>query len=172
MAAPMLVRGRAAGLRPQGLDFGEHALTELVPGPGEREGDVRVEALQAPVAARAADARIEVGIGGGRSRELVPQRALLGIRALETVGQASVGAHGSRPALDASSRLESRYGCDEVPAREVVRRRKRLPALVVRRLLRHGGKPPGAAADDASKRARRAPELALDGGTIVHAPRS
>ena len=49
------VRRRAA------RQLGEHALTEGVAGMGEREGDVRVQALEAPGARRAPDPCVELG---------------------------------------------------------------------------------------------------------------
>jgi hypothetical protein len=37
---------RAAAVRPEGVDFGNDAIAQLVAGPGEREGDMRMQALE------------------------------------------------------------------------------------------------------------------------------
>ena len=73
------------------LDLGEDPLAELVAGPGEREGDVGVQALQAAVPAGPADAELERG---------TVVRALAARRELAPDARAAPRspARGSRPA--------------------------------------------------------------------------
>ena len=62
------------------------ALAELVARPGEREGDVGVQALQAPVAAGAADAEVERRVVPVAC-QLAADAPLLLVRAREALGQ-------------------------------------------------------------------------------------
>ena len=133
-------------------------LAELVAGLRERERNVSVEALQAPRAtARAADAGIELG----------PETPLQLIGVSEARGQCRFESRRVRPALDTAGRLQSRHLCDEVRAREPVRRRERRTNVVVRSLLRYGRSPERAADRDPSERTWRAAELTRDDLTIT-----
>ncbi len=53
------VVGATATLGPKGIDLGEDPLPELVPGAGERERGVRVEALETTRISRPRDAQCE-----------------------------------------------------------------------------------------------------------------
>ena len=67
----------AASLRPERLDLREDPLAELVAGTGEGEGDVRMEALEAAAAPRAADAVLErrAAVAAGRRRRRAASRS-------------------------------------------------------------------------------------------------
>ena len=80
----------AAPVGPARLDLREDALAELVAGTREREGDVRMEALEAPTPARAADAVVERGaavVAGRVTGELPPQPPLLVVAGGEARGE-------------------------------------------------------------------------------------
>src|SRR5262249_55694784 len=125
----------AAPLGPARLDFREDALAELVAGTGERKGHVRMEALETSPTARAADAERERGAAGAAGRvagELRSQQPLLLVAGREARGQGRLGARRGAPALDAAGCFEAGHGRDQIPAREVVRRRERLTVRRVR----------------------------------------
>ena len=118
----------------------EHGLTEAVARAGEREGHVRVEALEGRRVARSADPEVERCAAVGprlAGRELPADTALLLGGALEIVPELRVRRDGFAPPLDAARGLEPRHRGDEVGAREVVRRRERLAVGAVCRLFRH-----------------------------------
>ena len=92
--------------------------------------------------------------------------ALLLVAGREARGELRLGARGLAPALDAAGGLEPRYGGDEMRAREVVRRRERLAVGSVRALLGHRRRAERAPDGDAAERARLAPELTRDDGSI------
>jgi hypothetical protein len=137
--------------RPERRGLREDPVAELVPGPGEREGGVRVEALEASGAARAADPE----------RELRPQGLLVGVRPSEAPRESRLGLRGTGPALDAARRLEARDPGDELRAREPELRREGLAARVERRLLGDRRPAERTAGDDPQERTRRASELPL-----------
>src|SRR5262245_6321399 len=141
----------AAARRPERMwQFRDDSFAELVPGIGEAEGDVGVEALEPERVARAADperersAAVRAGSSGGK---LLPERALPLCRLLHALPDAGVVCGAPAPLLDASCRLESRNRRDQVRAGHVVGRREGL-ALAVVRILLGDGRPAEGAADD------------------------
>src|SRR3954452_14383090 len=152
----------ATPVRPAGLDLREDALAELVPGTREREGDVRVEALEAAAPAGASDAVLERGAAVAADRaagERPAQFPLLLVPRRETRCEGGLPARRLAPALDPSGRFEPRHGGDEMPAGEVVRRGERLAVRGVGALLGDGRSAEGTAQGDTAKRARLASEL-------------
>ena len=149
-------------------------LAEHVPGLREREGDVRVQALEPLGPGRATDPELERRPRPFRPR---PGRGCAGARA-----GGSWPARGSfaardppgrlGPALDPAGCLQAGHRCSEVAAGEVVRGREGLPRHVVGRLLRHGREPEGTADGHAPERARSAADLTFDGGPVVLAHRA
>src|SRR5437764_2892583 len=128
-----------------------------------------MQALQRPGAPGAADTEIERGAAVAAClarRELAADSALVFVRLRAACGELGVSLGRTRPALDAACRLEPRDRGDEVPARDVVRRRERLAPAVVRLLLRDRGPAERAADDDALERPRLAAELPGDEGSI------
>src|SRR4051794_18452257 len=103
----MLERGSAATVPgPQRAELLDDPLAEQVAGPGEREGRVRVQALEAARAARAGDPAVEPGsLAVG---EPAPDRALFLVRPLEARCELGVLARDARPALHAARRLDAR----------------------------------------------------------------
>ena len=91
--------------------------------------------------------------------ELAPDSPLIVGRALQRRGERRVVCSCPAPTLDAAGGFESRKRRDEVRAREVVRRRERLAAQVVRSLLGDRGQAERTANDDAEKRAWLSPKL-------------
>src|SRR5579871_2517983 len=120
-----------------------------------------VEALEAPVARRAADAGVELG----------PQLLLDRLSPAEALRQLGIVGGGLRPALDAPGGLDAGERRHEVAAAEPELGRERVPFAVERLLLDDGRQPEGAAHRDTAKRPRHTPELALDNLQIVHRPR-
>ena len=105
--------------------------------------------------------------------ELGPQAALLLVPALGAFPQLGVPAHETAPALDPARRLEPGNRGDEVPAGDVVGRRKRLAGVVERRLLGYGRAAERAAHGHAPERARGPADLTLDDCTVIfHRARS
>jgi hypothetical protein len=141
--------------------LGQDAFAELVPRSRERERSVRVQALQAAAARRAADARVELGA----------KPPLFGLRRGKATREIVVLLRGTRPALDPAGGLEPGDRCDEVPACDVELRREGTAVLVERGLL--GDCRPSERATDgnAHERARPSAELALDDRLVVHALR-
>ncbi len=159
----MLVRVGAAPRRPERLDLRQDPLAELVAGPREREGRVRVQALE-PAGAR---------LTGDPARQLGSKAALLLVPALGAFSQLRVLAHETAPALDAARGLEPGDRGDEVAAGDVVGGRERLARLVERCLLGYGRATERAAHDHAPKRARGPADLPLDDGAVIfHRARS
>src|SRR5579875_2916303 len=116
-------RRSAAALRPERVELRDDPLAEEVARPRESERRVRVQALEAAAAARAADAEVERGAavlrrGVRARRELVAQTALLGVGRRQTRRQLGIGADGVAPALDAAGGLEARDRRDEMAARD------------------------------------------------------
>src|SRR3954451_9905488 len=158
-----------APVGPARLDLREDALAELVAGTREREGDVRMEALEAPTPARAADAVVQRGTPvtpGGVTGELPSQPPLLVVSGGEPRGERGLRARRLAPALDASGGLEPRHGRDEMPAGQVVHRRERLAVRPVRALLGDGRSPERAPHRDTAERPRLAAQLARYEGSI------
>ena len=147
-------------------------LSELVAWSSECIGHVSMEAFEPPRGTGASDSEIQrlpaVELGTANACELVPNAALIVGRTRQRPREIGVFSYESAPALDTRSRLQPRERSDEVRAREVVRRRKRLTGRVVRRLLGDSGKTVRTALDDASKRARLSPELSGHHGSVVH----
>src|SRR5579864_2370314 len=132
---------RATAIRPKRVELGDDALAEHVAGVRECEGSVRVQALERARAARAADAELErcAAVAARFSRcELAADGALVVVRLRAARGELGIVVRGFTPALDAAGCFETGDGCDEVAAGDVVRRRERLAAGVVRLLLRYG----------------------------------
>src|SRR5262249_46153104 len=127
------------------------------PGAGQRERRVRVEALEAAGARRAAHA----------AGELRPELLLLGMRAREAGAEVGVELGGVRPALDAAGGLEPRDRRGEMAAREPELGRERFAALVERRLLDDGGGAVRAAHRHPAEGARLPAELPLDDREVV-----
>ena len=86
---------RATALGPERLQLGQDPLAELVAGVREREGCVRVQALEAAGPARAADAKVErrtlVAARAPRG-QAAPDRTLLLLRSSQTVRQGGIRA--------------------------------------------------------------------------------
>ena len=156
----------AAFLGPERLDLGEDPLAELVARPGERERDVRVQALELPRVRRAADPerRARRRRRGRSSRRPARAARAAAPRSPRSRLSARSGSRRCRlaPALDAAGRLEARDRGDEVAAGQLVRRRERLAGRVVRRLLGDRRAAERAADGDAAERARRPAELPGD----------
>ena len=146
-------------------------LLELVSGIGQREGDMRVQALQPAWVARASDPKLErraavtVGAAGG---ELAADCTLLLRPILEAAGQVGVLLNPCAPALHAACRLEPRHRCDQVAAGQVVGGRERLALVVVRLLLGDGRPAEGAADGYAPEGTRRPAQLARDDLAVIH----
>jgi hypothetical protein len=119
---------------------------------------VRVQTLEAAAPRAAADADGELG----------SQPLLLGVRGPKARSQISIVLRALGPALDASSCLDSRDRSDEMRARQPESGRKRIAMLVERRLLRDRRAAEGAPNGYAGERTRRATQLTLDDGTIIH----
>ena len=100
--------------------------------------------------------------------ELRPDPALLGVRARNALRELGVALDRTAPPRDSPFRLEARDRRNEPGAREVVRRRKRLTLGRESGLLGDGRVPVRAPDRDAAHRARGAPELPRDDGSIVH----
>src|SRR5437868_5002153 len=96
---PPMLLGRAAGLsRPERLDLGEDPLAELVARPCQREGGVRVQALETAGAGLAADTAGQLG----------PEPALRRVPALRALPELGVLAREGAPAFDPAGRLDAR----------------------------------------------------------------
>jgi hypothetical protein len=117
-----------------GSTSGEDPLAECVARACEREGGVRVQALEA------AGARLPADAAG----QLRPQAPLL-LVPLWTLAPSSGSSARGAEALDTACRLEARDGRDEMRARQPERRRERLAGLVERLLLGDRRPPVGAA---------------------------
>lgn len=154
------------------MHLGANPVAELIAWSSQGVGHVSVEALELRRRAGPPDPEIErltaVQPDPTRGCELAPNPALLVGRTLERPRELSVVSHEHGPALDTTGGLQPCERSDEVGAREVVRRRKRLTARVVRRLLGDCRKTVRAALDNASERAWLSPELAGDHGSVVH----
>src|SRR5439155_19383987 len=109
-----------AGVRPKGRELGEHAIPELVARAGEREGGMRVQALEAAAPGRAADPGIE----------LRPKPPLLRLGGFEALREQGVGCNRPGPALDPARSLEPRDRGDELRARDVELRRERMAFVI------------------------------------------
>ena len=156
-------QGRAALLRgPERLDFGEDPLAELVAGTSQREGGVRVQALQPAGTGLAADPAWQLGT----------QPALLLVAALRAGAQLRILPREPAPAIDTAGRLEPGNCRNELWAGQVVGGRERLARIVERLLLGDGGAAPGTADDYPPERSRRAAKLSLDDRTVIHPGRS
>ena len=119
---------------------------------------MRVQALEAAGAPGAADSDREVG----------PKRALLGVSAREARAQCGVGLCGRGPPFDAAARLHPCKRGNEMRAGQPELRRERRPFRVERRLLCDRGQAERAPHGDATERARRPAELALDDLAVIH----
>jgi hypothetical protein len=119
---------------------------------------VRVQTLEAAAPRAAADADGKLGA----------QPLLLGVRRPQAGCQISIVLRALGPALDAASRLDPRDRSNEMRARQPEGRRKWLAMLVERRLLGDRRAAEGAPNGYAAERTRRATQLTLDDGTIIH----
>lgn len=159
-------------VRPPFRNLGQNRLSDLVAGLGEGKGDVRVEALQLRGVPRAADPCLERG-AAVRTRSAIGERAtdpsLSVRRSREICGEIRARSNDVAPALNATGGFETRDGGDQVPAGEVVGRRKRHATRTVRILLCDGRPTERTACSDAPERARRATNLPLDEVSVIHA---
>ena len=119
------------------------SLAEPVARLGERERDVRVQALErAPgCASRRSPASSEApAVRPGRAARELAADSRPAPRSHARGSSRQLGVCGDRraPALDSARRLEPRHGRDEVTTRQVVGRRERLAVRPVRVLLGHG----------------------------------
>jgi hypothetical protein len=119
---------------------------------------VRVQALEAAAPRAAADPH----------RQLRPETLLLGIRCAQTRLQISFLLGACTPALDASGCLDARDRRHEMWARQPERGRKRIAVFIVRRLLGNRRAAEGTADGYAAERPRRATQLTLDDGAVIH----
>ena len=101
--------------------------------------------------------------------ESVPNASLLLGRSEEVITEIGIGGNSIAPALDSACRLETRHRGDRVAAREVVGRRKRSTALVIRGLFGDRRQAEWAAHHDAVKCPRGTTDLAFDDVSILHA---
>ena len=101
--------------------------------------------------------------------EGVPNPSLLLGRSEEVITEIGIGGNSIAPALDSACRLEARHRGDRVAAREVVGRRKRSTALVIRGLFGDRRQAEWAAHHDAVKCPRGTTDLAFDDVSILHA---
>lgn len=139
-------------------DLVEHALPELVTGPGEREGGVGVQTLEILAPARPRDAE----------RKLGPQAALLRVGAGETRNERRLRLGGAREALDAPGGLDPRHARHEPGASQIESRREGLAVLPERRLLRNRRKAVRTASCHPPERAGRTSQLPGDDSRVVH----
>ena len=170
----MLVSARAAPGRPADVvHFGEDPLGQLVTGPREPERDVRVQALELGGVGRAADPEVErcAAVATRRpARKISPHAPLLLRCGRESGRERRIGCDGLAPALDRPRGLEARDRGDEVPARQVVRRRERLAGRRVGQLLGDRGASERTARRDAMEGAYGPAELALDDLAVAGHP--
>ena len=96
------------------------------------------------------------------------QPPLLGVRCTQARCQVSIVLRAFGPPLDPSCCLDARHRGDEMRARQPEGRRKRIALCVVRRLLGDCGPAERAANRYSAERTRRATQLTLDDGTIIH----
>ncbi len=138
---------RTADRRPEWVELGHDALAKRVAGSGQREGHVRVEALETPrVRLRATDAEVELG----------PKDALFLVAALERGGQRRVAGGRPRPSLHPAGRLETGHRDDELRTGEPEHGWKRCSRVVMRILLGHGWEPERTADGNPAEGARLA----------------
>src|SRR5919201_6365767 len=157
----MLAGSAAALRRPERIHLREDSLPQLVPGPGQREGRVRVQALEAAAARLPADA----------ARQLGSQTALFRVPPLGARAQGGIILRQTSPARDSARSLEPRDGGHEVWTGQVVGGREGRPRFVVWSLLGHRRVPIGAANGHAPKGPRRPANLKLDDLPVFHGER-
>src|SRR6266542_380348 len=171
MVVPLIA---AAVLRRPGRpDLGEDARTEQVTGPGEGVGDVRMQALEAAWARRAADSELERGASvppDASCRGRATDHPLLVGRPREASGELGIAVDCRGPSLDAAGGFDPGDRSDEMRARQVVRGWEGLTGWVVRLLLGDCRTAEWASDRDTPQGAGRAPELRGDDGTVVHSP--
>jgi hypothetical protein len=152
--------GTAARIRAPALaGLHEHALTQLVTGPCEREGGVRVQALDAAAGPASPDPGVE----------LRPQAPLLLVSALEARAERRIGRSLCGQAAYAARGLEPADGRDEPRTGQPESRGKRSAVGRPRFLLGYRRKPVGAADSHPPKGAGRTAELPRHNRTVVHA---